>query len=72
VIVPEVAEPVADCVADCVAPPPPEELLPPLLQPARASAPVTPMAAVNCQARRGRLPGDLRDPMLPPLKVVTS
>ena len=65
--------PVAAPVADAVAPPPLlDEVLPPLLQPARASAPVTPTAAVSCQALRGRLPGFLRDPMCPPLYVVTS
>jgi hypothetical protein len=69
-IVPEVAEPLADWVA----PPPPLDelllLLPP--QPARASAPVTPTMAVSCQPLTGRLPGFLRDPMLPPLCVVDS
>src|SRR5689334_7266111 len=73
-ILPEVADPVADWVA----PPPPPPLVPPLLppllppQPARASAPATPMTAVSCLPLRGRLPGYLRDPMLPPLKIVTS
>jgi hypothetical protein len=74
-MLPEVADPLADVVA----PPPPAVLLllPPLLpllppQPARASAPATPMTAVSCLPVRGRLPGYLRDPMVPPLKVVTS
>jgi hypothetical protein len=73
-MLPEVADPLADVVA----PPPPAAvlllLLPPLLppQPARASAPATPMTAVSCFPLRGRLPGYLRDPMVPPLKVVTS
>jgi hypothetical protein len=72
-IVPDVAEPEADCVA-----PPPAELvllllLPP--QPARVSAPTTPTRAVTCQLLTERLPGYLRDlalVMRPPLKVVTS
>jgi hypothetical protein len=66
VIVP-VALPVADAVA-----PPLDELLPLLLHPARATAPTAPTTAVSCQPRRGRLPGYLRDPMVPPLKVVAS
>jgi hypothetical protein len=65
-IEPDVAEPVADCVA----PPLGDEVVL-LLQPARASAPTTPTRAVSCQALTWRLPGYLRDPILPPLKVVT-
>jgi hypothetical protein len=59
---PDVADPEADWVAPPVAPPvvPVLLLLPPLLQPARASAPVTPIAAVRCQPL-GRLPGYLID-----------
>jgi hypothetical protein len=70
-MLPEVADPLADVVAP---PPPAVLLLLPLLppQPARASAPATPMTAVSCFPLRGRLPGYLRDPMVPPLKVVTS
>src|SRR6185437_5613416 len=69
-ILPEVADPVADWVAP-PPPPPPPPLVPPLLppQPARASAPATPMTAVSCLPLRWRLPGYLRDPMLPPLKI---
>jgi hypothetical protein len=70
-IEPDVADPVADCVAPAAAV---LLLLPPLLppQPARATAPTAPTTAVSCQPRMGRLPGYLRDPMVPPLKVVTS
>jgi len=39
-----------------------------LLQPATASAPAAPTMTVSCQPFRGRLPGYLRDPMLPPLE----
>src|SRR5437588_12003001 len=53
----QVIVPAAAPVAEAVAPPPPLDELPPLLQPARASAPVTPMAAGNWQARRRVRPG---------------
>ncbi|MGH3183549.1 MAG: hypothetical protein ACRDOE_16845 [Streptosporangiaceae bacterium] len=70
-IVPEVAEPVADCVA-LVAVDGDDVLL--LLQPATASAPTAPTRAVSCQPLTERLPGNLRDlalVMRPPLKVVS-
>ena len=35
-------------------------------------ASATPMTAVSCLPLRERLPGNLPDPMVPPLKVVTS
>ncbi|MGB6581348.1 MAG: hypothetical protein WBF34_25875 [Streptosporangiaceae bacterium] len=38
-----------------------------LLQPATARAPTAPTMAVSCQPFRRRLPGYLRDPILPPL-----
>ena len=71
-IVPEVAEPVADCVA---LPPAAADVLLLLLQPARASAPTAPTRAVSCKLLTERLPGNLRDlalVMRPPLKVVPS
>jgi hypothetical protein len=70
-IVPDVAEPVADCVA----PPPAADVLLLLLQPARVSAPTAPTTAVSCKLLTERLPGNLRDlalVMRPPLKVVPS
>ena len=72
-ILPEVAEPDAELVAPPPPPPPPPALLPPLLppQPARTSAPATPTTAVICLPLRRPWPGYLRDPMVPPLKVVT-
>jgi hypothetical protein len=72
-MLPDVADPEADEVA--LLPPVVPELLlllPPLLQPARATAPTAPTTAVSCQPRMGRLPGYLRDPIVPPLKVVDS
>ena len=45
-------------------------LLPLLPQPARTNAPAAPTRAVSCQPLRWRLPGYLRDPIFPPLKVV--
>jgi len=71
-MLPDVADPEADEVAPPVVPELLVLLLPPLLQPARATAPTAPTTAVSCQPRMGRLPGYLRDPMVPPLKVVTS
>jgi len=62
-IVAEVAEPVADCVAPVLVVDD-EELL---LQPATPRAPTIPTMAVSCQPFRWRLPGYLRDPILPPL-----
>src|SRR6185437_1918346 len=62
-MLPDVADPEADEVA--LLPPVVPELLlllPPLLQPARATAPTAPTTAVSCQPRMGRLPGYLRDP----------
>jgi hypothetical protein len=77
-MLPDVADPEAVEVAPPVVPvlllllPPLLLLLPPLLQPARATAPTAPTTAVSCQPRMGRLPGYLRDPIIPPLKVVIS
>jgi hypothetical protein len=79
VIVPDVALPGADDVPPAgalvlvlvlVLPAPPV-VVPLLLQPARAIAPAAPTTAVSCQPLRERLPGYLRDPMCPPLNVVT-
>src|SRR5690348_13335786 len=79
VIVPDVALPGADDVPPAgkavlllVLPVPALLLLPLLLQPARAIAPAAPTTAVSCQPLRERLSGHLRDPMCPPLNVVTS
>ena len=51
-------------------PPLAAELLPLLPQPARTTTPATPTRAVSCQPLTWRLPGYLRDPIFPPLKVV--
>ena len=53
-----------------VLPPAAALLLPLLPQPARTTTPAAPTIAVSCQPLTRRLPGDLRDPIFPPLKVV--